>query len=50
MDFLKGKITYLAAAGFALLAVYSVYVGDYAKAQEYFLAALTAFGLRRAVG
>lgn len=49
LDLLKGKKTYLAAAGFGLLAVYSFYEGDYVKAREYALAALAVFGLRNAI-
>ena len=47
---LKGSKTYLAAAGFALLGLYYLLNGQMEKAGQSFLAALTAVGLRSAIG
>jgi hypothetical protein len=46
---LKGKKTYLAAAGLLALAGFKVYVGDLAGAFQSFVEALGLIGLRSAV-
>ncbi len=48
-DQMKGHKTYVAAAGFALLALYETLDGDYPRAGEYALLALGMLGLRHAM-
>ncbi len=49
MSFLQGKKTYIAAAGFAVLAAAAFVGGDTAGAFNYALQALGLFGLRSAI-
>lgn len=49
LDFAKGFRTYIAAAGLLGLALYQFSEGQYEVAAQSFLAALAAFGLRKAI-
>lgn len=51
MDILKGKKTYIAAAGLFIFGVYGYFTGELSVATSIqdILAALAVFGLRRAI-
>lgn len=49
LDYLKGRKTYLAAAGMALLGLVDLMNGDSTSAMQKFLMALGFAGLRNAV-
>lgn len=49
MDYLKGKRTYIAAAGLLLVAFAQYSAGDLLSAGQSVMAALAAFGLRQAI-
>lgn len=48
-NLLKGKVTYISAAGFLCLAVADIIGGDLPNAKIHALQALAFFGLRRAI-
>ncbi len=46
---LDGYKTYIGAAGFGLLGVYYLVLGDTAHAMEYFMMAVSLYGMRQAI-